>query len=108
VPQQITVRELARRQAAGEQFLLLDVREQWEHDTASLPGSLLLPLGTLPLEHEGLRPAPGQQLVAYCHHGVRSFNAAAFLEQHGHGPVLSLAGGIDAWSREVDPSVPRY
>jgi len=108
VPQQITPTELARRQAQGEKFLLLDVRQPWEHQAAALAGSVLVPLQELPQRHQELKLAEGQRLVTYCHHGVRSYNAAAFLEHVGHGEVYSLAGGIAAWSREVDPRVPTY
>ena len=108
MPQQITPTELAEMQAQGESFLLLDVRQPWEHEEARLEGSLLVPLPELRRRHHELQLQDGQRLVAYCHHGVRSYDAAAFLEQAGHGEVLSLAGGIAAWSREVDPTVPTY
>ena len=108
MPQQITPTELASRQSKGERFLLLDVRQPWENQAAALEGSVLIPLQDLPQRHEELRPEPGQRVVAYCHHGVRSYNAAEFLEHLGHGEVFSLAGGIAAWSREVDSKVPTY
>jgi rhodanese-related sulfurtransferase len=106
--QQIGVRELAQRLENGEKIQLLDVRKTWEHRTAALPNSLLIPLDELPTRwHEIPGPEAGL-LVAYCHHGIRSLSAASFLEQSGIRPVASLAGGIDAWSVEVDPAVPRY
>ena len=108
MPQQITPTELARRLAQGEKFLLLDVRQPWEHQAAALAGSVLVPLQELPQRHQELQLTEGQRLVTYCHHGVRSYNAAEYLEHVGHGEVLSLAGGIAAWSREVDPQVPTY
>ena len=106
--QQITVRALADRIAAGEPVYLLDVRQPWEHDTAALPASLLIPLNELPQRLEEVDVPAGALVVAYCHHGVRSLSAAALLEQHGMPSVASLAGGIDAWSRTIDPRVPRY
>ena len=81
------------------------LRQQRSPSTGWLAQS---PLQELPQRHDELALEEGQQLVAYCHHGVRSYNAAAFLEHVGHGEVYSLAGGIAAWSREVDPKVPTY
>jgi rhodanese-related sulfurtransferase len=109
MPQQITVDELRRRQAAGEAILLLDVRQAWENETAALPGSVLIPLSELEERWTEVPPgAEGKLIVAYCHHGVRSLSAAAILEANGVAPVVSLAGGIDAWSCRIDPGVPRY
>jgi adenylyltransferase/sulfurtransferase len=106
--QQIRVHDLAQKMTAGEPVLLVDVREPWEHDTAALPGSVLVPLNELPDRAGDIQPPEGSLVVVYCHHGIRSLSAAAFLEQAGVGPVVSLAGGIDAWSRQIDPRVPRY
>ncbi|MDX1442552.1 MAG: rhodanese-like domain-containing protein [Gammaproteobacteria bacterium] len=86
--------------------VLLDVREPWEYDIAHLPGSTLTPFALLPLKLRDLNPeAP---TVVLCHHGVRSWHAACLLEQSGFKTVFNLAGGIDAWSRELDPELPRY
>lgn len=108
VVRQIDVQELVAKQAAGEPVHLLDVRQQWEHETAALPGSQLIPLHELPSRFGEITPAPGALLVVYCHHGVRSLSAAHFLHRAGFAEVVSLAGGIDAWSIEIDPKVPRY
>ena len=108
MPQEITPRELAKLLASGQAIRLIDVREPWENQLAALPNSILIPLSELPvrfLEAVGDQPA---LLVIYCHHGIRSWSAAAFLEQKGHGDVRSLAGGIEAWSSEIDPSIPHY
>jgi adenylyltransferase/sulfurtransferase len=105
---QIAPRELARRMANDHSVYLLDVRQPWEHETAALPGSILIPLGELAARAGEVMPGPGELLVVYCHHGVRSLSAASLLERLGHGNVASLAGGIDAWSLEADPSVLRY
>jgi rhodanese-related sulfurtransferase len=105
---QIDVRQLAARQQADEPVYLLDVRQPWEHETAALSGSTLIPLGELPRRAAEIRPPPGALLVAYCHHGVRSLSAAVLLERLGFRDVASLAGGIDAWSVLIDPNVPRY
>ena len=106
--QQIHPRELAAKRAAGEPIHLLDVRQQWEHDAAALPDGQLIPLDQLARRAAEVRPAEGALLVVYCHHGVRSLSAAEYLERCGFADVASLAGGIDAWSQVIDPSVPRY
>ncbi|MBL8797251.1 MAG: hypothetical protein JNM56_25335 [Planctomycetia bacterium] len=105
---QITVRELDRILKAGEAVLLLDVRQPEEHSLAALPNSVLIPLHQLPQRFAEVQPPPDAQVVVYCHHGVRSLRGAAFLAQQGFERVASLAGGIDAWSREIDPRVPCY
>jgi rhodanese-related sulfurtransferase len=106
--QQIHPRQLADKLAVGEPVYLLDVRQPDEHAYAALPGSTLIPLGELPARVGEVAPPPGALVVVYCHHGVRSLTGAALVEQAGVGPAASLAGGIDAWSRLIDPSVPRY
>jgi rhodanese-related sulfurtransferase len=108
MPRQITVDQLARMLAAAEPVKLLDVRQPWEHDIAALPGSLLIPLPELEDRWSEVDPEPPALIVAYCHHGVRSLDAAAFLETKGVGSIASLAGGIDAWSQRIDPKIPRY
>jgi adenylyltransferase/sulfurtransferase len=108
VVRQIDVLRLAGKIAAGEAVYLLDVRQPWEHETAALPGSTLVPLGELPSRAAEVRPPPGAMLVVYCHHGVRSLSAAVLLERLGFREAVSLAGGIDAWSVLIDPKVPRY
>jgi len=100
--------ELAKKLAAGEPVFLLDVREPWEHATAHLPNSTLIPLGELPRRVEEVDPAPGSTVVVYCHHGIRSLSGAAILEMNGFREAFSLAGGIEAWSRLIDATIPRY
>ena len=86
---------------------LLDVRELWEFETARIEGAKLIPVGEIPSRaHQELDP--DDHIVVYCHHGIRSLSGAALLERAGVGPTASLAGGIDAWSRLIDPKVPRY
>ena len=86
--------------------ILLDVRQPEEHAFVRLAGSRLIPLGELPARLGEL--APDALVVAYCHHGVRSRHAALLLRAHGFPRAQSLAGGIDAWTRRVDPALPRY
>jgi rhodanese-related sulfurtransferase len=102
----ITPRELKERLEKGDKPFLLDVREPWEYALAKLDGSHLIPLGTLPQSLAKLDR--NTEIVAYCHHGMRSADAAGFLFQQGFTTVKNLIGGIDAWSVQVDPTVPRY
>jgi rhodanese-related sulfurtransferase len=106
---EMTVEQLAARLAAGvEPVVLLDVRRPEENAAAALAGSVLIPLDELPARAGEIELPAGAQLVVYCHHGVRSRAAATILERLGFGEVVSLAGGIDAWSLRIDPRVPRY
>ena len=105
---QISPAELAAWLAdkSREAPLLLDVREPWEHDTARIAGSQLVPMGQIQAR---LAELPRKNaVVAICHHGGRSMQVATFLDKNGFSGVHNLAGGIDAWSRAVDPSVPVY
>ncbi len=105
---QITPRELATHMANDRTILLLDVRQPWEHETAAIAGSTLIPVSELPARANELKPPADALVVVYCHHGMRSLSAAAILQRQGLQNVSSLAGGIDAWSCDVDPGVPRY
>lgn len=92
---------------SGEPFTLLDVREPWEFETARIEGARPMPMGDVPSRaHQELDPE--DHIVVYCHHGVRSMNVTVWLRQQGFEKVQSMAGGIDAWSRRVDPKVPVY
>ena len=87
--------------------LLLDVREPWEVETASISGATLIPMGDIPgRAHTELDP--DQPIVVLCHHGARSLSVTMWLRREGFDHTQSLAGGIDYWSRSVDPSIPRY
>jgi rhodanese-related sulfurtransferase len=95
------------RDASTETPVLLDVREPWEFQTASLPDSLLMPMGDVTSRaHAELDP--DGHIVVLCHHGQRSLSVAMWLRGQGFERAQSLAGGIDGWSRVIDPSVPRY
>ncbi len=103
---EITPNELQALLACDAPPLLVDVREQIEADIAQIAGSQLIPMGSLP---HRLQELPKERAVAlYCHHGMRSARAVQFLRQMGFDRSINLAGGIDAWSEEVDSSVPRY
>lgn len=99
----------AQAQVASGQALLIDVREPFEYAIARIDGAELIPMNTVPqrLQHlEGL--AEEKLLVVHCHHGVRSLNVVDWLRRQGVDNCVSMAGGIDLWSAQVDPSVPRY
>jgi rhodanese-related sulfurtransferase len=104
---EITIEAFAKQRQQPNPPLLLDVREPWEFQTASIPGGLLMPMGEVPSRaHTELDPdAP---IVVMCHHGARSLNVALWLREQGFTHAQSLAGGIDAWSRSIDPDIPRY
>lgn len=103
--QEISPSETEQLLQSGADVTLLDVREPWEAEIAALPGAVLIPLGELS-ERVG-ELDPDREVVAYCHGGVRSLRAAGVLQAAGLR-VRSMAGGIDGWSRTVDPDVPRY
>jgi rhodanese-related sulfurtransferase len=104
---EITVQAFAQQRQQPNAPLLLDVRESWEYQTASLPNSLLMPMGEVAARaHTELDP--DQQIVVLCHHGARSLNVTMWLRNQGFENAQSLAGGIDAWSRSIDPTIPRY
>lgn len=102
----ISVKDLKDRLDKGDKIFLLDVREPHEYSMAKIEGSVLIPLGTLPTSLDQLNA--DDEIVALCHRGMRSADAVGFLLQQGFGNVKNLVGGIDAWSIEVDPEVPRY
>jgi rhodanese-related sulfurtransferase len=103
---EIQPEELKRKIAAGDDFVLLDVRRPDEVGICALPNAVNIPIDDLQDRLEELDPAA--PIVVFCHHGVRSLSATAFLRNLGFTDVHSLAGGIDLWSRAIDPSVPRY
>jgi rhodanese-related sulfurtransferase len=105
---EITPSDLAAKLAGGKpaDLILLDVREPWEHDAAKIDGSLLMPMGQVAARVQELDP--DAHIVTICHAGVRSLNVAIWLRNEGLENVQSLRGGIGAWSREIDPKVPRY
>jgi rhodanese-related sulfurtransferase len=90
----------------GEDFLLLDVREAWEVQTAQIAGSTHIPMGDIPMHVPELDA--DQHIVVVCHHGVRSLNVTHWLRQQGFENVQSMRGGIDLWSKTIDPKVPVY
>jgi rhodanese-related sulfurtransferase len=103
---EISVAELARRHDAGEDFVLLDVREPDEIATASIPWAITIPMGEIPARYGEL--PTDKPIAVLCHGGMRSARVTAFLNQNGVPNAVNVAGGIDAWSTSIDPTVPRY
>ena len=103
---EITPREVKQCQERREELTLLDVREPWERQAASIRGSQFIPMADLPSRLQELDP--DQHIVVYCHHGMRSLSVTDWLRKQGYDKVQSIAGGIDQWSLEIDPQIPRY
>ena len=103
---QVDVHELQERMNSGRPCTLLDVREPFEFEMARIEGANLIPLGELPARHGELDRT--QEIFVFCHSGIRSERAAEFLRSVGFAKVSNVAGGIDAWSEEIDSNVPRY
>jgi len=93
--------------AGPEKPVILDVREPWEFHAAHIQGSTLIPMGDIPSRAFN-ELDPEARIVTVCHHGVRSMNVAVWLRNQGFENTQSLRGGIDAWSAEIDPTLPRY
>ncbi|NIP99401.1 MAG: rhodanese [Nitrospinaceae bacterium] len=102
----INCQDLQQRLEGEGVGLLLDVREEWEHSLAAIPGSVNIPLAQLVDRLQEL--AFEDDIVVYCHVGQRSFQAAQILVESGFPGVFNLVGGIDAWSQVIDPSIRRY
>ena len=103
---QVDPLEVKQKIEQGVKFVLVDVREPWENKICRIDGSVLVPMQELPTRASWLEEAG--EVVVYCHSGIRSLNAAAWLRTQGVESARSMAGGIDRWSREIDPAVPRY
>jgi adenylyltransferase/sulfurtransferase len=98
--------EVRRKREAGGNFILLDVREQWEYDLAHIPDSILIPLSSLPARLSELDST--DEVITLCHHGVRSASAQSILINAGFLDVKNMTGGIDAYSTTADATIPRY
>jgi rhodanese-related sulfurtransferase len=103
---EVTPREVSARLERGDKFLFVDVREKWEYETSRIEGAVLIPLREIPANLQRL--AGAREVVFFCHHGVRSMDAAAWMRSQGIEGAQSMSGGIDRWTTEVDPLVPRY
>lgn len=106
---EISVQDVKARIDSGEDFLFLDVRQPEEYEHCRIDGTRLVPLPEFQVRLDEIRQmAGGREVIAHCHHGHRSVQAAALLREAGLGRTLSMAGGIDAWSIAIDNSIPRY
>jgi rhodanese-related sulfurtransferase len=103
---EITPGEVKARLDRGEKLVLVDVREPWEHQVCTIEGAQLIPMGSLAASLQTLSDV--DELICYCHHGMRSLDAVSWLRFQGIEKAKSLAGGIERWSVEIDPRVPRY
>lgn len=101
-----TPAEVKQRLARGEKLLLVDVREPWETEICRIDGATLIPMGAIPANLQALDV--DEDVICYCHHGMRSLDVAVWLRAQGVASAKSLAGGIERWAQEIDPQVPRY
>jgi adenylyltransferase/sulfurtransferase len=103
---EVDVAALQDKLASDKRCILLDVREPFEWEVARVEGAQLIPLGQLPARLSELDR--DREIFVMCHSGMRSAQAAEFLRSAGFAKVANVAGGIDAWSAQIDPDVPRY
>lgn len=105
--QRMSASELhAYLEQCAEPPLLLDVREPWEFDICHIENSQLIPMGQVPNALEDIEPE--QEIVVICHHGIRSLKVAYYLEHMGYNKTINLDGGVEAWARDVNKSMPVY
>lgn len=105
---EVSCAEVKQRLDAADDFLLLDCREQEEHDLVSITGAKLLPMSELMERHAELAELKDRPLVVHCHHGGRSLQVANWLRGQGYDQAQSMAGGIDVWAQEIEPGMARY
>ena len=109
LPFEITPRDVKRKIDEGAPVKLIDVREPSEFQQASIGGAELIPMRSVPARLQGIEAmADEATVIVFCHHGVRSANVVSWLRDQGVAACQSMSGGIDRWSAEVDPGVPRY
>ena len=108
LPAEIDVQSVKSLLETGEDFLLIDCREPDEFNFARIQGSRLIPMQELPSRLSELEPFREKRIVTHCHHGGRSKRVTDWLRQQGFSGAQNMTGGIDAWSLQVDPTLPRY
>jgi len=108
MPDEVDVQFVKSLVDQGDDFLLLDCREDDEYGLVRIEGSHLLPMSQLMVRVEELREHADRRIVVHCHHGGRSHQVTQWLRQQGFPGAQNMAGGIDAWSVEIDPKLPRY
>jgi len=107
-PVEVSVQQVKEMQEKNVDFLLLDCREPDEFQLASLPGATLIPMSEIAGRADELETRRGGRIVVHCHHGGRSLRVVQWLRQQGYHQAQNMSGGIDAWSLEIDPALPRY
>ncbi|MEO7933262.1 MAG: rhodanese-like domain-containing protein [Chthoniobacterales bacterium] len=108
LPFELSVADYAAQRASAASPVLLDVREPDEVATAHIAGSIHIPMADIPARIRFAIPSLTTPIVVHCHHGMRSARVADYLQNLGYTHVQNLTGGIDAWSAEIDPTVPVY
>ncbi len=108
LPIEVDVHHVKALQDAGEQFLFIDCREKDEYETARISGATLIPMSEMQDRSEELAKHRDEHIIVHCHHGGRSMRVTQWLKGQDFAKVQNMAGGIDAWSQEIDDSVPRY
>jgi len=107
-PLEIDVHAVRSLFDAKQEFLLLDCREPSEHELVKIQGATLIPMGEIPQRVDELAGFRDKRIVVHCHHGGRSLMVTQWLRDQGFIQAQNMAGGIDAWSLEIDRSLPRY
>lgn len=108
LPMEVDCLTVKQRLDAREDFFFVDCREASEYDNCRIDGATLLPMSELTTRVGELEPHKHREIIVHCHHGGRSLRVASWLRKNGFEMARSMAGGIDQWSLEIDPTVPRY
>ncbi len=108
LPLETTCQAVKARLDAGDDFVLLDCRERDEYEVAHIAAAELFPMSELMARAAELEPYRGRDIVVHCHRGGRSMQVTRWLRQQGFDRAQSMAGGIDAWAEQIEPSVARY
>jgi len=107
-PLELTCQEISQKLSQNPELVLLDCREELEHELVAIKGDLLIPMSQLVERQQELAGKENQPICVYCHHGVRSAQVVAWLREQGFSQAFSMAGGIDAWAETIEPSMKRY
>ncbi|MEZ6050531.1 MAG: rhodanese-like domain-containing protein [Planctomycetaceae bacterium] len=107
-PLEIDCQTVKSRLDAGDEFVFIDCREQVEYETACINGAVLIPMSEISARVGELEDCREQEIIIHCHHGGRSLRVAMWMRQQGFERAQSMAGGIDEWSQQIDPSINRY
>ena len=107
-PIEIDIAAVKNRLDSGDEFAFVDCREEDEYQIAKIEGTVLVPLSQLQAKAQVLEEMRDRDIIIHCHHGGRSLQLAQMLRANGFEKAQSMAGGIDQWSQEIDPEIPRY